>query len=224
MHLIRDALEARVEPALAAKVLFEALDKPDAGEVPQDVESALRFARGPLARTLAHRVGEEAAVLALADLEERLTSGSSTAPSGRPPSDTELETRAVSGAEGMVKVLIVSRNRHLVERLGVALGPHRVAATSVSDLETMAQLGGALAPDVIIVDGQNGADIEPADLAQALSPPTDSQLVLVWATDQPWGSAVSKALDEGSLGHVEVPRSEGVDPLLDYLRARSVAG
>ena len=76
-----------------------------------------------------------------------------------------------------------------------------------------------LTPDVIIVDGQSAADVAPAALADLLALNPD-RLILIWCADQPAGSAVKNALDSRGMNFVAIPRSAGVDPLIDYLRAR----
>jgi hypothetical protein len=224
MHAIRDALEEVLDPDLAARILFEALDEPDA-EVTRDLEGVRQFTHGPLERILEGRLGKAGAARVLKLVDDALDPlGGITADDAAWLNDDADVTRAVSGGEGPMNVIVVSRDAKMVERLEVALGPQRIAAATARDPEALAQIGGVLEPDAVIVDGQRGSDIGPPELAGALSSMSKIPLILIWASDQPAGNAVMKALDEWETAYVAIPRSEGVAPLLDYLKARTTGG
>jgi hypothetical protein len=217
MHAIRDALETLVDPLVAARVLFAALDEPDA-EVAGDAEGVMRFARGPLARVLSEEAGFEVVRSLLATLES-LIEGDGEAP-GVVWLEADTVTRTLEPVGGPVKVIIVAKSDRLATQLDLALGPTRVAAGVARDLISVSQLSGALAPDVIVVDGQSSPDVAAPELAATLGALKTDPLLIVWAADQPWGSAVVTAMKTHDVDCASIPRDEGVDPLLDYLRAR----
>lgn len=95
----------------------------------------------------------------------------------------------------------------------------RVEVGAANTLDAVNRALDELGPDVIVIDGQESADISAIDLAAHLGSTREGQLVVVWASDQPWGSAAARAL-RGKVTTAEVPRRVGVDAMLDYIRAR----
>lgn len=77
LHVLFEQLESLLTPALAAEVVYEALEL--AGSAPRSAEELRRFARGPLAAVLRARVGDDA--LELIAGVEAMTG----APRGEPP-------------------------------------------------------------------------------------------------------------------------------------------
>jgi chemotaxis response regulator CheB len=134
--------------------------------------------------------------------------------------DSTVLTRSIGGgALGPLKVLVLARSGKLVRKLEVALGPENIGAAAARDEGALSRLEGVLSPDVVIVDGQNAADVSPNALADVLVD-NPERMILIWCADQPAGSAVKNALEARNVDFVAIPRSAGVDPLIDYLRAR----
>lgn len=217
MHLIRDALEGALGPAEAAKLLFAALDEPDA-EMDAD---ALVFVQGPLMRILRGRLVPDQAQELQSLLETALDPvGAITIDEVGFGEDSTTMTRSVHAPSGgPLKVLVLSRSNRLVKQLELALGPGAIGAVSARDETALSRLEGVLTPDVVIVDGQSAADIVPETLAKSLGSSGD-RLILVWCSDQPAGSAVKNSLEAHGVSAVAIPRGAGVDPLIDYLRAQ----
>ncbi len=225
MHVVRDVLEALVEPAVAAKAIFEALDEPDAGGVPQDAESVMTFARGPLARRLEQRVGSEVVSALLAKLDSAVHADHAIEVDIELAFDDDAPdaaTRLVRSSGGPVKVAVVAGAGRFVRPLTLALGPQRVAATPVRDVGSIGLLAGALAPDVVIVDGADApAGSSPDEVARCLAALNPTPLLLIWCADTPWAGQVSTALSIAGASFTSVPQTEGVGPLLDYIRSRA---
>jgi len=216
MRIVRDILEEDLGPSEAAKLLFAALDEPDA-EMEADT---MLFVRGPMKRILEKRIGTADAVHLVERMESSLDPMGGVTIDESAFDDSTVMTRALGGGtSGPLKVLVLARSSKLVKMLEVALGPEKIGAAAARDADALSRLAGVLTPDVVIVDGQSAADVPPPELAEALSK-NPSGLILIWCADQPAGSAVKNALESRAMQFVAIPRSAGVDPLIDYLRAR----
>jgi len=132
-------------------------------------------------------------------------------------------TLVMAGEESVgdaVRVMVVARTARLAQRIRAAFGGHRVSVSFSGRIADCSERLEQFAPSIVIVDGQDAADIRPVDLAQVLTDSPEAVLVLVWASDQPWGSAAVSSLKNSGATFAPVPRSAGVEPMLDYIRAR----
>jgi hypothetical protein len=220
MRIVRDLLEEELGPDDAAKLLFTALDEPDA-----EMEAeALFFVRGAMKRVLMAKLGGERAAVLVEKMELALDPMGGITIDESAFDDSTVLTRSIGGADsGPLKVLVLARSGKLVRKLEVALGPENIGAAAARDEQSLSRLEGVLSPDVVIVDGQSAADVSPQDLAEVLAA-NPERMILIWCADQPAGSAVKNALEAKGTDFVAIPRSAGVDPLIDYLRARMSGG
>jgi len=224
MQIIREALESYLEPKMAALIVFGALQGQPDENLPQTAEGLMDFARGALALELTRRVGQAEATVVVSNLQAILGAalGSASPPRRRERHrPSQAATHALPDGSGPVKIVVVARSRRLMNQLRAAIGAHLVAAAATSDLKTLEELRRSLGPDVVVIDGQDAADIRPPDLATAMADARGRPLVLIWASDQPWGNAVSRAFDEHGTPFAMIARTEGHEPLLDYVRSRS---
>lgn len=132
-------------------------------------------------------------------------------------------TLVMAGEESLgdtVRVLVIGRTARLAQRIRAAFGSHRVTVAFSGQIDECASRLESFRPSVVMVDGQDAADIRPADVAQLLLEASEATLVLVWASDQPWGSAAVSSLKRNGATFAAIPRSAGVEPMLDYVRAR----
>jgi len=220
MRLVRDTLEGAVGPAEAAKLIFAALDEADADMA----ADALDFVWGPLMRIVSSRLDSEKATALLTLLEEALDPIGGIIVEEVGFEDSTTMTRSSHAPHsGPLKVLVLSRSNRLVRQLEVALGPECIGAVSAKDETALGRLEGVLTPDVVIIDGQSAADVVPEALAKSLGK-NDERLILIWSSDQPAGSAMKNTLEAHGIDAVPIPRSAGVDPLIDYLRAQMSVG
>lgn len=143
--------------------------------------------------------------------------------SGRETDAAKRPTLVMAGDEGSgeaIRVMVIARTARLAQRIRAAFGGHRVSVSFSGRVEDCAERIESFAPSIVIVDGQDAADIRPHDVAQLLVNAPEAVLVLVWASDQPWGSAAVGSLRSSGATFAPVPRSAGVEPMLDYVRAR----
>jgi hypothetical protein len=250
LGLVRKALERHIAGGKTPTVLFEALSNlPESEDVPGTPEELLAFVQGALRATLESRLGKLRAEAAIADVEALLESKTArsasleididvggiertsdwpevivgdSVPIEEDPFAAERPTfaPAIVGAGRPLRVLIVARTARLAQRIRASFGGHRVTVSFSTTVEDCAQKLDNFVPDVVIVDAQDAARIEPIDLAVRLTGGAEGKLVVVWSSDQPWGSAVARNLDKKNVTLAAVPRATGVEPMLDYIRAR----
>lgn len=215
MYLIREALEGLIEPRVASSVIFEALEKGDVDELPEDAEKLLGFIRGPLSLATAERVGETTAedvVSRLAEVLERALR--------RPDVTAQSRTVEVPPGTGPVRVLVLGRGTSLAVRLRASLGGDRVAVGAATAIPAAEHLVSNLNPELVVIDAADPVQDPLEEVAELLGSLPSSCTRLVWGREQPWAERIAGALDRGSVAYTPVDRREGVDPLLDLIRSR----
>lgn len=215
MVVVREVLHGVLSPALAQTLLFDALDR--LAKPPEEVEEWLAFAEGPLHELLTQRVG----LVEAAEVNERVRRifsallGSSA--SRRRPSEA---TSRFERHAGPTRVLVLAPSPRLARMLKAVLGP-KVATMSVMDLSSYGDVVHQLSPSVFLIDLTDKMSVEPRAIEGALEELPARALVLIWDQGTPQGEALASAL--AACGHpvAWVDRREGVEPLLDHIRARS---
>ncbi len=232
VRIIREALEAVLSPSLTSAVLFEALEESGDG-IPQSHEELRALVRGTLSAVLERRVGAAQASHVLSEIEARLlddgTSSVQIRPSpeardaGSGPFAREDEaTTTIPTARDPVTVVVVAGSRSFASRLSVALGPRRVAPITVATVDDMARL--SVEPAVVVVDSSDFAAIDPTGLARALGTLSATTLRTIWGSDLPYGRTLVAAMSRAGVSCTALDRREGIDPLLDMVRARQRTG
>jgi len=231
-------------------VLFEALSRLAEGDdVPRTADALLAFVEGPLSDVLREKHSPEEASAVLENVREALSSASidSGSPSpideASPPDAPIWVDIAVEGADDLqldpavqtratlkvatavvsgdtLRLMIVSQKARLARWIGAAFGGERVTVTVSARLEECRERMSVFNPKIIVIDGQDTADIRPLDLADLLDGTDEERLVIIWASDQPGGSAASAGFQSRGAAFTEVPRDAGFEPMLDYIRAR----
>jgi hypothetical protein len=247
-QVIRESIERLLDPHLASVVLFEALHEYSEGEeLPSGMDELSAFLRGPLMNVLEARLSRAEAEAVIPTLEEALAATLETAggrisfpeldiivtdsePPGRSSSIPAPQNPSLSPtmppppmeeSEQPLSLLVVAAGKRLMFRIRAAFGSHRVTVTSSRDRSAIRQaLAADLPPELVIVDGQDIPELSPVDLSVDLAGHAQALLVVVWAADQPWGHGVVQSLERQRVSCAPVPRSAGVEPLLDYVRAR----
>ena len=118
-----------------------------------------------------------------------------------------------------LRVLVVARGKRLSFRVVAAFGGHRVIVERCHDLDDVRTKLAELDPALVIVDGEDAADMAPADLATELSI-DDRLFTVVWGSDRFWGSALSAALERHGAHFTPLPLSTDTAPLFDFVRSR----
>lgn len=119
-----------------------------------------------------------------------------------------------------VPIVVVARTSRLAQRIRTAFGGHRIEIALSSERDDFAEQLDSLTPEIVIVDGLDAPDLRPQELADLVVSAPVATLTLIWASDQPWGSAAVGSLERVGATFAKVPRSASVDTMLDYIRAR----
>jgi len=215
MQLIRETLEGTLEPRIASALVFEALAAQSSGDLPNTTSALLAFVRGPLRAAIDAKVHTQAATETVERLELVLSRILSEPPKGDSPATVELPFGL-----GPVRVLVISRRTSFKIALRAAFGAelagvaHATTAAKANDIAT------GLVPEIYIVDAVSPVDQDPSALVPLLGRGDSTAARLVWGCEQPWGTAFTRLLREAGTAHVPIDRREGVEPLLDYVRAR----
>jgi len=139
-----------------------------------------------------------------------------------PPAGREDEaTTAVPTATDPVAVAVIAASPAFARRLEAVLGPRRVAPFTVSDQGTLGELGQA--PSLVLVDCTDFAPVEASSLAVSLSSLPGTTVRVVWGSNLPYGRSLVEAMLQADVPHTPIDRQEGLEPLLDLIRARQRA-
>lgn len=214
VHVIREALECVLAPEVASAVFFESLNGP-AG-VPETKDEVILMVRGPLLAALVERVDEAEASRVIQQILNALEPMQTSAVRASREDDATL---ALPKDRRPVKVWVLSAGGGFAMRLRFVLGPDRAEVTHA------AHLGALLAeptpgPGFVIIDA---SDFPPEDanaIAQALATLPSATTRVVWASELPYGQRCEEAFREAASPALTLSRTEGIEPLLDLIRAR----
>jgi len=206
-----------------ANVLHEKLGPDEAGRVLETMTAALSSAS--IGGTAADATPSEEA--APSDDEDPLwididvdepVAEASKDPFGEPKATLKVATGGMDGTA--VRLMIFSQKTRLARWIRAAFGRERLKVSLSARPDKDVDRVRAFAPSIVIFDGQDADDIRPADVANVLETADETTLIIVWASDQPGGSAASAVFEEHGTTFAPVPRESGFEPMLDYIRAR----
>lgn len=210
--LVREALEGVLTPPAAASTLFAALD---GTSVPTDRPSVIKFVDGPLRRVLVQRLGnaEAAGVVdrILMPLEAATRPGATRRLDEDPTRSLPLSTHAVP-------VTIIADTNGLAHRLRAALGASLIdvdAAKSATVASTQDP-----EPAIVVIDASDFPPESVESIAITLCGLPETTACVVYAAELPFGQRMMTALANAEREAVAIARADGVDPLLDLIRAR----
>ena len=211
---------------VARAVLFDALTQ-WGPEVPATRLQLSDFVHGPLRRVITDHVGAQRCVEYLLDLENALAvvdSEDDKRPSVLPPPEPaaahSASTWAMVPVRGRsVRVLLVSARAAIGDMLELALGRDLVTTHRA---EPLASLPDELASqvDVLVVDCVSPPTIEPVALARMLTTAPKDVWLAIWGADEPFGGEITRALEAADVHCVPLPKTEGIAPFIDLVRAR----
>jgi hypothetical protein len=216
--MVRESLEAVVAPSIVSTVIFEALEQAG-GQLPTGPEAVRDFANGALRRALVARLGDGAHSIC----DDVVTMLESIAP--RPVNPPEVRrdfevTREVVIDALPVFVIVIAGSGTLAGRLQAALGSNMMTATPTTSLEQLHEHLGIAAPQVVLIDAADFANIEPDPLALVLEQLPATTVRGIWGADLPYGAAILRALAGRGSPATPLDRREGIAPLLDLVRSR----
>lgn len=228
LQLVRDRLGTAVGEDAAAAAFMAALDLQGGGRLPRTSEEIGRFVRGPLHRTLTQLVGEATA----ARVTSRLMAGSREAevsvvpdaevsgPRLRRPGASILDATTVGRRTGPVRLIVIARSARLAERLRLSVGADDVAVGVAPDPQAGGRLAFEIDASLVIIDGTDvpagGAD----EFVDGLGGLPDDVLLLLWTEGGPDADKLQAGLEFCSLRVAILDRREGVQPLIDMIRAQ----
>ncbi|MCS6799010.1 MAG: hypothetical protein NZ898_10850 [Myxococcota bacterium] len=217
LAVVREVLEGFLEPRRAGVVVFEALAEAGRSDLPESQEEVVEFVRGPL-RTVASRwMGEAHADL----LVDRTLAILDRGRASQPEPGGSLQTIQMMVSEGPLRALVVSRGPALAVRLRAALGGERFGAGVVDRIERLDSMADVVHPHVVVLDGPDPVRTDVETLVEALARLPVETVRVSWGSgaEFSWIEDVQRRLEERGVTLVTIDRREGVEPLLDLLRA-----
>lgn len=216
LQLIRESLAGLVAPDVASAVLLGALE--EWGEaLPSSQDDVLAFVRGPLFARVRARAGLESAREVVAHIERVL---------GVPPSEGGPSRRkrsnltTVAGRRtGTVRLVVVASSSGLAERLRVALGGEGLAVVTATEPGSTTALVTDLRANVVLFDARDAPLVPVDSFVEPLTSVPDDVVRIIWSSGEGSAERLFRALDERDVRVVSLDRREGVEPLLDLLRA-----
>ncbi len=215
LMVIREVLEGMLAPEVTAAVLFTALDSLPAE--PSTADGWADFVRGPLRDVLRNRTGEEVA----GDLIGRIGLILGDPAPGVPGERSERRSQAPTGryptTKGPTRTLVVASGGRLARLLKVALG-NQIVPMVLNDPRRLVAFVDDFAPMLLVVDVTDPARFLPSlpDLAEPLDPDV---IAVIWDEGTETGQALTEGFEAAGRRWVWVNRHEGVDPIIDLVRA-----
>lgn len=211
LRILREGLEALLSPAEAAAILQEALGgrtvAPGAGPVRVLLEGAVQ-------EILAEHLGDGGARDAVARIRTDLER------TRRGQRERDDPTRNIEVGSEPLPLLILSSSPDLAVALNQTLTSEEIAIASAGDEDTMRARIAHRPPRCVLVDGGSFPRVEPTTLAAILAALPHTTLLALWGADLPYGLAVLAAAQGRALEVTSLDRREGLNPVLDLLRAR----
>ncbi|MFK7987000.1 MAG: hypothetical protein AB8I08_13325 [Sandaracinaceae bacterium] len=226
VRLVRETLERVLLPATASTVLFDALQIHGKG-LPEDIDVCLEFVTGALMDTLSERLGDAEAASITEQLELVLrtiqaASHKQRRDRRRPISRHDMPTQAITFSLETRPVFVLSHARHFADQLRAALGPEAITPVLVPDEQTLHDRLSMLSPALILIDAVSLPAIEPDALVKRLRAVPSQIVKAVWGTDVAYGQRLLEASQRHGVSLTPFDRKEGIAPLMDVLRSRSV--
>lgn len=217
LRMVRESLEAVVSPSIVSTVLFEALER-TGGQLPTGPEAIREFANGALRHALVHRIGANGN--AICDDVVAMLLAIAPQPIVDARRDFDI-TREVVIDDRPVFVVVIAGSGALAGRLQAALGPAMMTAIPTTSMEQLHQHIAVGAPQVVLIDAADFANIEPDTLALVLEQLPATTVRGIWGADLPYGVAIIRALAARGSPVTPLDRREGIAPLLDLVRSRA---
>jgi hypothetical protein len=227
LQLIRESLEGVLAPGIASAALLEALET--YGErMPQEPSELQEFARGSLRAAVQRRAGADVAEEVTHQLGNMLVAFSGGAPDEpEPEGRVTREGRAlgnlttVSGSgPGTARMVVVAGSTGLAVRLRTAVGGERLALLTTHDPSRLYGFVTDLNASLVLYDATDSPQGDVSEFVEALAKLPPDVVRIVWSSGEPEASRIVHELEERDVRVTPLDRREGVDPLLDLLRAR----
>lgn len=212
---VRERLGELVGAEQAAPIFFEALEGVE--ELPNGGQALADFVRGPLQRCLERRLGQEQADRITQGLERAVVDTPRSGAHKRAP-DFDAAT-TVGTQTGPARLVVVARGTRLAERLRLAVGGDDVAVAPAADPQRAGELAHEINASMIIVDGTDVPAGRADAFVDGLGGVPDHVMLVMWTTDSPEAEQLQEELAFCGLRVTMIDRREGVEPLIDLMRA-----
>ncbi len=214
LQVIREVLEGMLSREVAAAVLFEALEAE--AHPPEDPAGWMRFARGALQTAATTRRGAETGNETLEHISMIL--GRPSAPLRKRRRQSDIPTGRFQTHVGPARVLLVARTGRLARSLKATLR-EQVVPLVCGELVRLETFAHDFRPNLVIIDAHDAPDGVPEAYARRFGAFAPEVLTLIWDDDGDLGLSLQEALGEAGRRVSRFAREDGVDPLLDLVRA-----
>ncbi len=213
--VVREVMEGVLTPSLARSILLGALDR--LGEPPDGPLEWMTFVQTTLNDAIQARVGSAESSEIVDQVSGILRSIAGPVPPAPPAPEREATTR-FDRRSGPSRVLVAASSSRLARILKAALGPDMVTM-GIRNMRSFNEIVHDFRPGLFVVDLTDPPEIEIDALASSLHQLPEQTIVLVWDEGTERGRSVSESLANRDRRVAWVDRREGVDPLLDHIRA-----
>lgn len=215
--VIREVLEGMLRADLAGTVLFDALER--AGEEPQDRAGWVSFVEGPLGESVEARTSPDERELVVSRICQILGTIRPSQPDERPARRSQAPTHRFPTMSGPTRILLFAASHRLGRRLKSALGA-QVAPVVFQEFQRLQVLAHDFEPQLLLIDltdpPASGLD---AIVEASVRTLDDEVIAMIWDEGSRIGQALSEAFESAGRRVSWVDRREGVNPLLDLIRA-----
>lgn len=221
LRVVRETLEGMLSPEMASSVMFAALE-PYGQSPPRTSEAIDEFVRGALSQTMSQRVGSAEADDLVRRIEAVLGPQLKAMDEGRRPRrkrSSELKTAKYRQQKGPTRVVVAAAGSGLALRLRAALGA-KVTTFSVPDAERLQTIATDFKPAIVLLDATDPVRETPSALVPILAELPDDVVTVVWGSHEASSVELVEKLEHAGVRATSLIRGEGVEPLLDLVRAR----
>ncbi|MEM1417841.1 MAG: hypothetical protein AAGH15_23280 [Myxococcota bacterium] len=214
LQVIREVLEGMLSRDVASAVLFEALESEP--NRPEDPAGWMRFARGALKKAATRRCGVDTG----SEILERISLilGRPSAPLKARRRQSEIPTGRFQTHVGPARVLLVAGTGRLARSLKAALR-EQVVPLVCGALERLDTFAHDFRPNLVIVDATDPPPGPTGTYAASFGSLHKDVLTLIWDDDGDFGETLQETLSAAGRRVSRFAREDGVDPLLDLVRA-----
>lgn len=216
--VIREVLEGTLAPEVAAVALFTALEAVDPD--PRTRSEWADFVRTPLREAVKNRCGDEMA----RDVAARILvilGGHDEPPTKGKKRRSQAPTSKFPTTEGPIRMLLVAATPKLARLLKGALGS-RVAPMILNDPRRMGVFVDDFDPMLVLVD-LTDPPRHVESLPKLSKSLKDTVITAIWDEGSEAGKALTESYEREGRRWMWVDRREGVDPLIDLIRATQTA-
>ena len=231
--VVRQTLEEVTSTEIATSVIFEALESWGA-ELPKDGADILRWSKGPLRDAMGRRLASDKVdrviqrihlALGVEDVPEltQIEVDIDLADNIREEiTQSDLTTKAIIPltADETVSIVVVGNRPAFGAHLEASLGSGRVRVRTVSTESELRHASFSENPVLVVVDATTPSPLGIAELAAALDHLPEKTMRIWWGADSDFSQSALPILEESTDRLLELPLSEGIEPLLDLILAR----